>query len=92
MYEKDKDDRVLMDEEEEDHKVRDAIIQELRSDPMCPTTKDEAEELEWKEKKKKEVPKESYYEKLLKRQKERESKDDTPEKKPKIEPLEQEEL
>ncbi|CDH93106.1 ATP-dependent RNA helicase DHX34 [Caenorhabditis elegans] len=71
------------EEELEDQKVLD----ELRADVMCPPTRDMIEEAEkLKELKKKEIPKESYYEKLLKRQKAKED-DEKTEKKPKLEPL-----
>ncbi|EGT33885.1 CBN-SMGL-2 protein [Caenorhabditis brenneri] len=68
------------DIEEEEQKVMD----ELRSDVMCPPTRDMVEEDEEK-KKKKEVPKESYYEKLLKRQAAKEDGKEKDHKKPKIE-------
>ncbi|CAO4375068.1 unnamed protein product [Caenorhabditis nigoni] len=69
--------------DEEDQKV----IDELRADVMCPPTRDMVEDAEKIEKKKKEVPKESYYEKLLKRQKEKEKDDKKDQKKPKVEPV-----
>lgn len=63
------------------------MLDELRADVMCPPTRDMIEEAEkLKELKKKEIPKESYYEKLLKRQKAKED-DEKTEKKPKLEPL-----
>ena len=79
-----KNDATTHDDRDEDQKVLD----ELRSDVMCPPTRDMVEDAEKLEKKKKETPKESYYEKLLKRQKAKEDKgDDKDLKKPKLEPI-----